>query len=151
MSELRSVVQDNDKLQSKIKTRILRLVDGMYVRLHPIIVRYINNFSRFLPAQLYINSLTDKFTEKEINTALDNMTKGKEGLDKAYDDTVDRILNQEQGTRELAIFWIVCAKRPLNTEELRQALVVEPGTCRLDKTNLSRQRYGVFFCRVGHR
>ena len=68
------------------------------------------------------------------------MTKGEERLDKAYDDTVDRIGNQEQGTRELAkrvLFWIVYAKRPLNTEELRHALAVEPGTCRLDEMNLS--------------
>ena len=135
MSELRSVVQDNDKLQSKIKTRILRLVDGMYVRLHPIIVRYINNFSRFLPAQLYINSLTDKFTEKEINTALDNMTKGKEGLDKAYDDTVDRILNQEQGTRG--------AEARLSSGTWYMQIGQDK--------SLSRRRHGVFFCRVGHR
>ena len=60
-------------------------------------------------------------------------------MGKAYDDTVDRIENQEQGTRELAkkvLFWIVYAKRPLNTEELKHALAVEPGTRRLDKANL---------------
>ena len=60
-------------------------------------------------------------------------------MDKAYDDTVDRIGNQEQGICELAkkvLFWIVCAKRPLTTEELRHALAVEPGTCRLDEMNL---------------
>jgi Ankyrin repeats (3 copies) len=67
------------------------------------------------------------------------MEKGEEGLDKAYDDTVNRIRDQEQGIHELAIrvlFWVVWAKRPLTTEELRHALAVEPGTCRLDKTNL---------------
>ena len=32
MSELRSVVQDNNELQCIIKTRIMTLVDGMYVR-----------------------------------------------------------------------------------------------------------------------
>ena len=36
MSELPSVVQDNNELQCTIKTRILSLVDGMYVRLYPI-------------------------------------------------------------------------------------------------------------------
>ena len=35
MSELPSVVQDNNELQCKIKTHILNLVDGMYVWLHP--------------------------------------------------------------------------------------------------------------------
>ena len=67
------------------------------------------------------------------------MEKGEEGLDKAYDETVNRIENREQGIRDLAkrtLFWIVCAKRPLTTEELRHALAIEPGTCRLDKTNL---------------
>ena len=67
------------------------------------------------------------------------MEKGTEGLDKAYDDTVNRIGNQEQGIRELAkkvLFWIVHATRPLTTEELRHALAVELGTCRLGKTNL---------------
>jgi Cdc6-like AAA superfamily ATPase len=40
MSELPSVVQDNSELQYKIKTRILSLVDGMYVRLHPLSLIY---------------------------------------------------------------------------------------------------------------
>ena len=67
------------------------------------------------------------------------MTMGEERLDKAFNDIVDRIENQERGTRELAkkvLFWIVYAKRPLNTEELRHALAVEPDIRRLDKTNL---------------
>src|SRR3984957_17952974 len=100
MSELPSVVQDNNELQCKIKTRILSLVDGMYVRPHPLsLISY--SFSRFLLAQLYINSLTDKLTEREINTALENMKKGEEALDKAYDDTVNRIENQGHEIHEL--------------------------------------------------
>jgi hypothetical protein len=86
-----------------------------------------------------MTSLEDKFTEKQIDTALDNMKKGKEGLDKAYDDTVIRIESQGQGIRGLAknvLFWIVHAKRPLTTEELRHALAVEAGTCRLDQRGL---------------
>jgi len=49
------------------------------------------------------------------------------------------VLCEEQGIRELAknvLFWTVYAKRPLITEELRHALAVEPGRCRLDKKNL---------------
>ena len=67
------------------------------------------------------------------------MKKGEEGLDKAYDDTVNRIEHQGQDIRELAknaLFWIIYANRPLTTEELRHDLAVEPGTCRLDETNL---------------
>jgi Cdc6-like AAA superfamily ATPase len=40
MSELRSVVQDNNKLQCKIKSHILTLVDDMYVRLYAISPMY---------------------------------------------------------------------------------------------------------------
>ena len=36
MSELRSVVRDNEELQCKIRDRIVTLVDGMYVRLYPL-------------------------------------------------------------------------------------------------------------------
>jgi hypothetical protein len=36
MAELRSVVQDDNRLQCKIKTHILSLADGMYVRLYPL-------------------------------------------------------------------------------------------------------------------
>jgi Ankyrin repeats (3 copies) len=67
------------------------------------------------------------------------MKRGEEGLAKAYDDTANRIGNQERGIRELAqrvLFWIVYARRPLTTEELRHALAVEPSACILDKTNL---------------
>ena len=67
------------------------------------------------------------------------MEKGEEGLDKAYDDTVNRIENQGQDIRELAkkvLFWIVHARRSLTTEELRHALAVEASTCRLDEKNL---------------
>ena len=35
MSGLRTIVRKNNELQRKIKDRILTLVDGMYVRLHP--------------------------------------------------------------------------------------------------------------------
>jgi hypothetical protein len=101
-----------------------------------------------------MTSLEDKSTEKQINTALDNMKKGEGGLDKAYDDTVNRIENQGQGIRELAkkvLFWIVHATRPLTTEELRHGLAVEVGTCRMDEKNLSRRGYVVFLRRVSRR
>jgi hypothetical protein len=67
------------------------------------------------------------------------MKMGTEGLEEAYEDTVKRIENQRQGSRELAkkmLFWIVFAKRPLTTEELRHALAVEPRRRSLDMRNL---------------
>ena len=67
------------------------------------------------------------------------MQRGEEGLEKAYDDTINRIGNQQQGFRDLAkrvLLWIVCAKRPLTTGELRHALAVEPDASSLDMRNL---------------
>jgi hypothetical protein len=40
MGELRSVVQGDNRLQCKIKTHILSLVDGLYVRLHALTLIY---------------------------------------------------------------------------------------------------------------
>ena len=40
MPDLCRVVQDNNELQCKIKVRILTLVDGIYVQLHPLSVIY---------------------------------------------------------------------------------------------------------------
>jgi hypothetical protein len=61
-----------------------------------------NSLSRFLLAQLYINSLTDDLREKEIDIMLDNMQNGEGGLNKAYNDTANRIENQQRGFRDLA-------------------------------------------------
>jgi hypothetical protein len=67
------------------------------------------------------------------------MQKGEEGLNKAYDNTFNRIGNQQQGYRDLAkrvLRWIACAKRPLTTGELGHALAAEPGTSSLDMRSL---------------
>ena len=40
LSELSSIVQEKNELQCEIKTRILGLVDGMYVRLYPVSLIY---------------------------------------------------------------------------------------------------------------
>ena len=40
MAELRGVVQNDNRLQCKIRTRILSLVDGMCVRFHPLSLIY---------------------------------------------------------------------------------------------------------------
>ncbi|KAF3124220.1 hypothetical protein TWF594_002071 [Orbilia oligospora] len=111
MSKLPDVVTENYELQNKIKDRISYLARGM-----------------FLLAQLYINSLADKLTENAIDNALKNMRAGEKGLDEAYDAAVKRIKSQLPGFRELGervLLWIVFARRPLNTEELRHALAVK--------------------------
>ncbi|KAF3182443.1 hypothetical protein TWF788_006346 [Orbilia oligospora] len=122
MSKLPDVVTENHELQNKIKDRISYLARGM-----------------FLLAQLYINSLADKLTENAIDIALKNMRAGEKGLDEAYDAAVQRIESQLPGFRELGervLLWIVFARRPLTTEELRHALAVKAGTSSLDTRSL---------------
>ena len=65
MPELRRVVWDNSELQCKIKTRILTLVDGMYVRLHPLSLILLTAFQgsslrNSTSTYLWINSRKNK-------------------------------------------------------------------------------------------
>ncbi|KAK6340292.1 hypothetical protein TWF730_002056 [Orbilia blumenaviensis] len=118
--QLPKIVHDNFELQREIKTCISALADGMF----PL-------------AQLCIDSLRDKTTKDEIDNELENMWEKE--LYQVYSNTVDRIRNQERGSRglaEKALFWVVHAKRQLTTEELRHALAVEPDTSKLDEDNL---------------
>ncbi|KAF3085253.1 hypothetical protein TWF103_002183 [Orbilia oligospora] len=134
MSKLPDVVTENYELQNKIKDRISYLARGM-----------------FLLAQLYINSLADKLTENAIDNALKNMRAGEKGLDEAYDAAVKRIKSQLPGFRELGervLLWIVFARRPLNTEELRHALAVKAGTSSLDTRSLYTAKDIVSSCAV---
>jgi hypothetical protein len=64
--------------------------------------------------------------------------KKMEVLDQAYEHAMERVQGQIQGFRLLAekgLSWITCAKRRLNTSELRHALAVEDGKPELDEEN----------------
>ena len=53
-------------------------------------------------------------------------------FDNAYRDVVERIDNQDPRRHRLAkdtLSWIICARRPLTTLELRTALTIELGQC----------------------
>lgn len=94
--------------------------------------------TRFLLAQLYLDSLIDKGTPRLIRRALQNLPRGPSPLDQAYETTMKRIQGQKQGFLELAILvlsWLVCTKRPLTTLELQHALAVEAGDSNLGEDN----------------
>ena len=62
-----------------------------------------------------------------------------EAYDYAYKEAMERIECQVADSQELAkqvLSWIICAKRPLTTLELRHALAVEIGESELDEENL---------------
>src|SRR3954452_23181239 len=86
-----------------------------------------------------MKTLIDLPTSGDVKEALQNLAKGAEGLDgldKIYEQAMERVVGQEKGSRNLAnwiLAWIIHAKRPLSTSELRHALAVRPGTTVLDK------------------
>src|SRR5947207_11374523 len=103
----------------------------------------INVNLRFLLAQLYMNTLINLPTRGDIKQALQNMSKGIDGLNKTYEQTMERIEGQGNGLRELAkriLAWIIHAKRPLSTSELRHALAVRPRDVKLDTDYLPSVR-----------
>jgi hypothetical protein len=87
--------------------------------------------SRFLLAKLYLDSLEDKTSAREMKNALKELQKQSRGglveemklgaLAQAYEHAMERIDGQKSGFRLLAkkvLSWIICAKRPLTTLEL---------------------------------
>lgn len=100
-------------------------------------------------AQLYLDSLKDKTSIKQIKSSLEQFNKQSRSglgedkkhkvLEKAYEQAMERINNQMPGFQVLgrkALAWITCAKRQLTTSELQHALGVEVGSTELDPDNL---------------
>ncbi|KAK3995729.1 hypothetical protein QBC44DRAFT_347984 [Cladorrhinum sp. PSN332] len=93
----------------------------------------------FLLAHLNVNMLKSHTDKRSIKEALKNLAKGEKELDKAYEQTMDRLQKQGEGYRKLAeqvLAWIIHAKRPLTTEELGHAVAVRPLDRQLDKDGL---------------
>ncbi|KAI9774450.1 MAG: hypothetical protein M1839_001733 [Geoglossum umbratile] len=123
MFKLPRFVARSCELQEKIKSEIAKAVDGM-----------------FLLAQLHLDSLIGKRSPRAIQNALEKLPTGSEGYDHAYKDAMERIKGQLIEQVELAkqvLSWIVCARRPLATLELRHGLAIRPSDSELDEQNLS--------------
>jgi ankyrin repeat protein len=91
---------------------------------------------RFLLAQLHMNTLKNQPTKGDIKQALQHLAKGIDGLNETYEQTMKRINDQGSRIRGIAkqiLGWIVHAKRPLSTAELRHALAVRQDTAKLDE------------------
>jgi hypothetical protein len=105
--------------------------------------------SRFLLAQLHMDSLRDKTTAKLIKLALKWLPKGSEALESAYKEAVERIEAQDKGLQELAkrtLSWVILAKRPLRTSELQHALAIEIGEPEIDLENLTEVEEMISVC-----
>ena len=95
--------------------------------------------TRFLLAQLYIETLLDQKSKAQIKKSLSKLFKGPAALEKAYDAAIERLETQLPGDVALAksaFSWITSAQRQLTTKELRHALAVEPNTRQLDHDNI---------------
>jgi ankyrin repeat protein len=109
-------------------------------------------------ALIYLNSLSDKVTAKDVRCALQGFQKQKTGsseqkkrevLTLAYKGAMNRINGQPDGLRNLAIkvlSWITCAKRQMTKTELQEALAVEVGDTKLDENNFPQVQDMVTVC-----
>ncbi|RYP64079.1 hypothetical protein DL771_008938 [Monosporascus sp. 5C6A] len=82
----------------------------------------------FLLAELHMNALIGLPTRGDIRHALDDLTKGPEGLDTTYQLAMERVQSQGHGLEQLAkrlLAWIVHARRPLSAAELQHALATK--------------------------
>ncbi|KAJ6201088.1 LOW QUALITY PROTEIN: hypothetical protein J3E72DRAFT_413051 [Bipolaris maydis] len=126
-------------LQQEISSKIVKAVDGMDVASYPVLEDF-TNCTRFLLAQLYLNSLKGKRSRTAIRDALKKLPTGTESYNCAYSDAMTRIERQlpdEAMLAKEALSWITCAKRPLTTTELQHALAVKDGQEELDEDNKS--------------
>ncbi|RYP64225.1 hypothetical protein DL770_009235 [Monosporascus sp. CRB-9-2] len=102
----------DEEIRNMVKKKIIEATDGM-----------------FLLAELHMNTLISLPTKGDIKDALEHFAKGIDGLDETYKQVMERIEDHGKGNRDLAkqiLAWIVHAREPLSTLELRHALAVRP-------------------------
>ncbi len=90
---------------------------------------------RFLLARLTFDSLVGQKTPKAIKGALDNLSRGSDSLDSAYEEAMKRIEDQHPASRDLAkrtLLWITYGQRSLSVAEMQQAVAIELGESDLD-------------------
>jgi hypothetical protein len=92
--------------------------------------------SRFLLAQLHMDSLKSKSKRKAVRETLKRLP---QELNDTYKEAMERIEMQCEDDRKLAervLSWIVYAFRPLSLQELRYALATVPGMTEVEDDDL---------------
>ena len=93
---------------------------------------------RFLLVSLHIDGILRETTISLRTRRLRSMNNGV-GLGGAYDATLERIKAQDGEKAKLAmatLMWVCHSERPLQVDELRQALAVEIGSNDFDPLNV---------------
>jgi ankyrin repeat protein len=152
MFRLPGFVVRSVELQEEITNEIAQFVDGMYAPSFLFVNQsVVLSASRFLLAQLRLDSLAGKISTRAIRTTLKKLPTGSNAYDCAYEDAMERIEGQLKDQEELAkrvLSWITCAKRPLATSELQHAfsVEVEPADSELDGDGLPQIEDVVSVC-----
>jgi len=97
-------------------------------------------------AKLHIDLLAEQLTEREVNSALENLPVD---LSEAYGSVMKRISAQKEKQRHLAMTtlkWITYAKEPLKGEELQHALAVTPESTDINEKDFVDIDSLVSFC-----
>ncbi|PSN58640.1 hypothetical protein BS50DRAFT_627129 [Corynespora cassiicola Philippines] len=137
VDELPRFVRRDPDLQREISSGIVKAIDGMYVIPYNVL-KNLSDCTRFLLAQLHLNSLKGKRAPTAVRDALKKLPTGTESYDCAYSDAMERIegqLSDEEALAKEALSWITCAKRPLTTTELQHALAIQVGQADFDEEN----------------
>ena len=138
--QLHMCVQRDGNLKSEVRTKIITAADERSVTCKCWNwVENANCDSSFLLARLHVDSLVDKKTKFQVQSALEGMPSGPEALRIAYILATRRIDAQSQEDRVLArraISWLTCAKRPLTAQELCAALAMRPGDRKMSSENI---------------
>ena len=132
LNDLAKCVLKNNNLQEIIVESIVNAVDGM-----------------FLLAQLHMDSLADKTSPKTIKKSLEDLPKGSDALDVAYEQAMRRIEDQKPGFSDLAkrtLSWITYTDELLTVAAVRHALAIEVGESELDEENLDEIEDVSFVC-----
>jgi len=115
---------------------------------HPISDVYLSTVCRFLLVSLNIDAILAEVTIRRRRKKLEEMTKGN-GLSEAYTATLMRLKTQKGYKSVLglkALMWVLHSERPLQAEELCDALGVEIGSADLDPENVPALRTLVASC-----
>lgn len=102
--------------------------------------------SRFLIAQLHMDSLAKKQNKRDIRQGYENLPKEINGT---YDEAMKRISSQVDEDVQLAkqvLSWLLYAQRPLTVTELQHALATEPEARALDEEALPDEGLLVSIC-----
>jgi hypothetical protein len=131
--QLPKCVRGDDELKRLVMDKVVQAADGMLVRRST--TRQRLTYRRFLLTSLYIESLQDMTTKKQVKMVLERIAESNRGknvqqvYDQAYDETLRRIDTQpalKAALARRALSWIAGAKRHLSVQELCTFLALEP-------------------------